>query len=81
MRVSQALKLGYKRSIVAHAWRGKGNRSETLADAQAIQHKSTAHVQRFFPPKMQKQMTVTSFDDVTDLLLMYIGGQYKRKQA
>ena len=77
--MSQVQKLGYKRSIVAHAWWAKGNRSGMLADVQASQHNSTAHVQRFFPPKMQKQMTVMSFDDVTDILLMYIGGGYKRK--
>ena len=31
---------------------------------------STVHAQRFFLPKMQKQMTVMSFDDATDILLM-----------
>ena len=30
-----------------------------------------------FPPKVQKQMTVTSLDDLTDVLLMYIGGGIK----
>ena len=28
---------------------------------------------------MQKQMTVMLFDDVTDVLLMYIGSGHKRK--
>ena len=44
-------------------------------------HDSTAHGQRFLPPKVHKQMTVMSFDDVTDILLTYIGGRYKRKCA
>ena len=52
-----------------------------LADVQASQHDSTLHAQRFFPPKVQTQMRVTSFDDVTDVLLMYIGGRDKRKHA
>ena len=43
------------------------------ADAQAGQNNSTAHAQKFFPPKMLKQMTVMSFGDVTDIILMYIG--------
>ena len=36
-------------------------------------HDPTAHVQRFFPPKVQKQTTVTLLYDVTDVLLMYGG--------
>ena len=73
--------MGYKRSIVVHAWQGKGNRLGMPMDAQASQHDSTAHAQRFFPSKMQKQMTVTSSDDITGVLLLYIGGRYKRKHA
>ena len=46
-----------------------------LEDVQAGQHDSTAHAQRFFPLKVQKQMTVMSFDDITDVLLTYIGGR------
>ena len=68
-RVSQVLRLGCKRYVVVHAWWGMGNRSGMLADVQGSLLDSTAHVQRFFPPKMQKQMTVMSFDDVTDILL------------
>ena len=72
--------MGCKRYGKVHAWQGKGNRSGMLADLQASHHDSTAHAQRFFLPKVQKQMTVTSFDDVTDVL-MYIGGRNKRKHA
>ena len=50
-----------------------GSRSGLLADVQAGHHNSTAHAKRFFPPKMLKQTTFTSFGDVTDTLLMYIG--------
>ena len=39
------------------------------ADVQASLLYLTVHAQRFVPTKMQKQMTVTSFDDVTDVLL------------
>ena len=77
--MSQVLKLGYERSVVVHAWKGMGNRLGMPADAQASWHDSTVHAQRFFPPKMQKQMTVTSFDDVTDILLMNFGGRYKSR--
>ena len=42
-------------------------------------HDSAAHVQRFFPPKVQKQMTVMSFDDITDVTLTYIRGRCKSK--
>ena len=52
-----------------------------LVDVQMSQHNSTAHMQRFFLPRVQKQMTVTSFDDPNDVLLMYIRGRYKRKCA
>ena len=75
------LKLGYERKVTAHACWGKEDRLGTQADVQASWHDSTAHVQRFFPPKVQKQMTVASFDDITDILLMYIGGRDKRKHA
>ena len=44
-----------------------------LADVQVCWHDTTAHVQRLFLPKVLKQMTVMSLDDVTDILLMYIG--------
>ena len=47
--MSQMQKFGYKRSVVAHAWWGKGNRLGMLADVQASLHDSTVHVQRFFP--------------------------------
>ena len=80
-RVSQVLKLGYRRYRMVHVWWGKGDRSGMLADVQASWHDSTVHVQRFFPPKVQKQVIVTLFDDVTDILLMYIGGWNKRKHA
>ena len=79
MHMSQAQKLGYNRSVAAGVWWGKGNRTQMLADAQASWHDSTVHLQRFFPPKMQKQTTVKSFDDVTDVLLMYIRGRYKKE--
>ena len=49
--VLQAQKLGYERYVAVHAWWGKGNRLGMLADAQASQHDSTAHAQRFFLPK------------------------------
>ena len=77
--MSQAQKLGYERSVAAHAWSVRANGLGILVDVQASQHDSTVHVQRFIPPKMEKQMTVTSFDDVTDIHLRYIGGRYKRK--
>ena len=76
-RVPQAPKVGYKRYRIVHAWWGKADRLEIPADVQACWHDSTVHAWRFFPPKMQKQMTVTSLDDVTDGLLMYIGGRDK----
>ena len=50
-------------------------------DAQESLLNSIVHVQRFFPPKMQKQMTVMSFGDATDILLMYFEGGYKSKHA
>ena len=50
-RGSQALKLGYERYVMVHAWQGMGNKLGMLADVQASQHNSTAHAQRFFPPK------------------------------
>ena len=53
--MSQLQKLGYERYIAAHAWWGKGKRSGILADAQANPHDSTAHVQRFFPPKCRSR--------------------------
>ena len=53
--------------------RETGHRSGMPADVQACQHNSIVHVQRYFPPKVLKQMTVMSFGDVTDILLMYIG--------
>ena len=77
----EAPKVGYKRYRTVHAWWGKGDRLAMLADAQACQHNSTVHMQRFFPPKVQKQITVMSLDDVTDGLLTYIGGRDKRKCA
>ena len=46
-----------------------GNRSGMLADVQVSSLELTEHVQRVFLAKMQKQMTVMSFDDVTDILL------------
>ena len=73
--------MGYERYTAVHAWQGMGNRSVIPADVQVSLPDSTAHVQMFFPPKMQKQMTVTSFDDVTDVLLTFIKGKYKRKLA
>ena len=42
--MSQVLKLGYERYIMVCAWQGKENRLGMLADAQASQHDSTAHV-------------------------------------
>ena len=41
--MSQALKVGYERYRMVCAWQDKGDRSETLADAQACWHNSTAH--------------------------------------
>ena len=79
--ISQVLKLGYERYIMVPAWRGKGNRLGMLADAQVSWYDSTVHVQRFFPPKVQNQMTVTWFNDVTDVLLMYIRDRYKKKHT
>ena len=58
---------------------GKGDSSGMLADVQASQHDSTVHVQRVFPPKVQKLMIVMSFGDTTNVLLMYIGGRNKRQ--
>ena len=49
--VSQASTFGYKQYVMVHAWWGMGNRSGMQADVQASWHDSTAHVQRFFPPK------------------------------
>ena len=43
--MSQVQKLGYGRYIMVHVWWGKGIRLGTLADVQACQHDSTAHVQ------------------------------------
>ena len=79
--MSQVSNWGYKRCITIHAWQGIGNRSGMPVDVQASWHDSTAHVQSFFPHKVQKQMKVTSFDDITDVTLMYIGSRYKSKQA
>ena len=62
---------------MVHAWQGKGDRAGMPADVQVCWHDPTAHVQRFFPLKVQKQTTVMSLDDVTDVLLMYIGGGIK----
>ena len=78
MCVSQAPKEGYERNIMVCAWWGMGSRLGTLVDVQACWYDSTMHVQRFFPPKVLKQMTVTSLKDVTNVLLMYIGVRYKR---
>ena len=36
---------------------------------------------KVFTPLMQKQTKVMSFDDVTDITLMYIGGRYKNKHV
>ena len=80
-RVSQVLKLGYERYVAVCVWWGMGNRLGILADEQVSLPDSTAHVQRFSPNKMQKQMTVMSFDDITDVLLTYIEGRYKSKHA
>ena len=79
--MSEALKLGYKRNVMVHAWWGKGDRLGMPADVQVSQHDSTVLVQRFFLPKVQKQMTVMLFDDFTDILLTYIRGRNKRKCA
>ena len=75
--MSQALKVGYERYRMVHVWWGKKDRSGMPADVQACWHNPNAHVQSFFPPKVQKQMTVTSLDDVPDILLTYIGGGIK----
>ena len=77
--MSQALKLGYERNVMTCALWGKGNRTGMLVDVQVSQNDSTVHVWRFFLPKVQKQRTVTSSDDVTDVLLMYIGGRDKKE--
>ena len=66
---------------MVHTWQGMGSRSGMPADVQACWHDSTVHAQRFFPPKVLKQMTEMSFEDVTDILLIYIGGRDKRKHA
>ena len=42
-------------------------------DVQTCWHDPTAHAQRFFLPKEQKQMTVTSLYDVIDILLVNVG--------
>ena len=40
------------------------------------------HMCKVFPTQsVEADMTVTSIDDVTDVLLMYIGGRDKRKHA
>ena len=70
--MSQVLKWGYKRNVMVHAWQGEGNRLGIPVDMQASWNDSSVHAQRFFPPKVQKQMTVTLFDDVSDVLLTYI---------
>ena len=72
MYMLQAPKVGYKRYRMAHVWWGKGDRVETPADVQTCQWDPIAHVQRFFLPKVQNQMTVISLDDFTDVLLMYV---------
>ena len=78
--MSQVLKLGYERYRKVCVWQGKGDRlGNTSVHAQVSQHDSTGHVQRFFLAKVQKQMIVTSFDDITDILLIYIGGRNKRE--
>ena len=56
----------------------RDNRAGTPTDVQVGQHDPTAHMQRFFLPKVLKQMTVMSFGDVTDILLTYIGVGYKK---
>ena len=68
------LKLGYKRNVTAHAWWGKGDRSGTLVDAQVSQNDSTAHAQRFFLPKVQKQMIVMSLMSLLCILGVGIKG-------
>ena len=40
-------------------------------------HLTPLHMYKDFPTQMQKQMTVTSSGDVTDVLLTYIMGGYK----
>ena len=75
--MSQALKVGYERYGMVCAWWDKGDRLGMLADVQACWHDPTVHAQRFFPPNVQKQMTVTSLDDVPDVHLMYTGGGIK----
>ena len=52
-----------------------------LVDVQVSWHNSTADAQGFFLPKVQKQMIVMFFDDITDILLMYIRGGNKRQHA
>ena len=65
--------MGYERYGMAHVWQGKGDMVVMPADVQACQHDPTVHAQRFVLPKVQEQMTVTSFDDVTDVLLCMLG--------
>ena len=53
--MSQVLKLGYKRNIMARARQGKGERSGMPVDVQASWHDSTLHVQRSFPQKCKSR--------------------------
>ena len=66
---------------MVHAWWGMGSRLGMPEDVQACWQHSIVHVQRFFPPKVQKQMAVMSFADVTDILLMYIGGRDREQHT
>ena len=74
----QALKLGYKRNIMAHAWWGKGDRSGMLADAQVSWHDSL-HMCKGFPTQSAEA------DDCDVIwwhhwcLCMYIGGRNKKE--
>ena len=49
---SKALKVIYERYGMVNVWWSKGDRSGMPADVQVCWHDSTAHVQRFFPPKV-----------------------------
>ena len=51
VHMSQAQKMGYGRYVAVYVWLSKGDMLVTLADAQASQHDSAVHAQRFFPPK------------------------------
>ena len=73
------MEIGIQKMHSSLCMAGKRNKSGMLVDVQVSWHNSTAHAWKFFPPKVQKQTTVLSFDDVTDILLKYLGVRYKKE--